>query len=207
MAVIETDTAWWAILLSYLMLVGFTVGIGLRDNDWDTVSDMVARADRTLHGFAMVTILVIICQVYWVYTQLQRWVKRLNGWKTFPFQLFLIATGTAASVVGTAGFGIVSTNLSADQHYNFAATGFSGVLLYLFGILLLEFSSYAPASEDAPAPHSRTFGALFWAVAMMSLIMLGLDEPFWWEYILITSLHMSALAFTIPMHHRLFYAI
>lgn len=203
MAVCETDTAWWAIMLSYLMISGFTIGIGLRDKSWDTVSDMVARADMTLHGFAMVTILVIICQGYWLFSQIQRWTKRVKSWYEHPIPSALIGIGAVCSTVGAAGFGIVSTTVSEDQHLQFAAVSFVGVLLYLFGIGLLTVH----LRSDDPSPHSPEQGACWWALAVLSLILLALDYPFWWEYVLITSLHLSALSFTIPMSHRLFFRI
>jgi hypothetical protein len=185
------------------MVLGFTVGIGLRDGTFDTVSAMVARADLTLHGFAMVTVAMVACQAYWVYTQLQRWGmlhrQAGGGWSKHIVASTCIALGSLGGIVGSLGFGIVSTNLEQEQHLRFAGIAFSGSLLYLIG--------FAYLSRKAETVHSSNLG-IFWIVlGICCLVLLAYDGEFWWEYILVTALHVAALALTIPMEHRIFYTL
>lgn len=222
MAVIETDDAWWAIVVSYCILLGFTVGIGLRDNSWDTISSMVARSELTLTGFAMATLFITACQIYWVKSQFTRWSSNGVKWTLVPLESTLVTVGIIMSVVGTLGFGVVSTKLLPDEHLRFAATSFIGVLLYQLGIALLSVynDQLAKAPQGSalhnlsfwiarkhPQPHSPWVGLVFWTIGVVSLVMLGQDKPYWWEYILVTSLHVSALAFTIPPAQRIYFMV
>lgn len=206
----ETDPAWWAIVVSYSMVLGFTLGIGLRDNRWDTISEMVARADLTLHGFAMVTLAMVVCQVYWIRLQIERWtkkpaegaVKSSAPWLTHPFTTAFIALGAIGSTVGTLGFGVVSQNLSNEDHIRFAGVAFTSALLYLAGFLAL---SKQTDRSDTPDPlHAATF---LLALAAVSLVMLWQDKGYGWEYVLVTALHGGALALTRPNAHPIFYNI
>lgn len=218
MIVCETDPAWWAILLSYSMILGFTLGVGLSSQPWDTISTMVAREELTLHGFAMVVVAMVLCQVYWVRTQLQRWGKlhkhnKLKAvgppeatdpriptqghWSAHPLAATCIAIGSVCSVVGSLGFGIVSTNLKPDQHLHFAGVAFGGVLLYLVGF------AYLGANQEHQ--HAKGLGAGLLLASAVCLWQLANDKQFWWEYILVSALHGGALALTVPLEHRIFY--
>lgn len=210
MVYVETDPAWWAIVVSYSMVLGFTLGIGLRDNRWDTISEMVARADLTLHGFAMVTVSMLGCQVYWIRLQIERWTKKpADGavkssapWLRHPFTTACIALGAIGSTVGTLGFGIVSRNLSKEDHIRFAGVAFTSVLLYLLGFFKLSVASVATTT-----PHSSRAAALLLALAGLSLVMLWQDKGYGWEYVLVTALHGGALALTRPNAHPILYEI
>ena len=227
MTVCETDPAWWAIVISYSMVLGFTVGVGLSSQPWDTISSMVAREELTLHGFAMVVVAMVACQVYWVRSQVQRWGKLHNGklveqkdnvvpvrlpdpriptqgnWSAHPLAATCIAIGSVCSVVGSLGFGIVSTNLEPDQHLHFAGVAFGGVLLYLVGFAYLgQNQELAP---ERAKQLSRGLGTALLILSAFCLWQLANDEKFWWEYILVSALHGGALALTVPLEHRIFY--
>ena len=222
MTVCETDPAWWAIVISYSMVLGFTVGVGLSSQPWDTISAMVAREELTLHGFAMVVVAMVACQVYWVRSQLQRWGKlhkhnklvvqekavaaleatdpripTQKNWSKHPLAATCIAIGSVCSVVGSLGFGIVSTNLKPDQHLHFAGVAFGGVLLYLVG--------FAYLGKNQEHQLARDLGAALLLLSAVCLWQLAKDEKFWWEYILVSALHGGALALTVPLEHRIFY--
>lgn len=210
MVYVETDPAWWAIVVSYSMVLGFTLGIGLRDNRWDTISEMVARADLTLHGFAMVTVGMLGCQVYWIRLQIERWtekpadgaVKSSAPWLRHPFTTACIALGAIGSTVGTLGFGIVSRNLSKEDHIRFAGVAFTSVLLYLVGFFALRHQT--PRDD---ALHSSHAAALLLVLAALSLVMLWQDKGYEWEYVLVTALHGSALSLTLPNAQPILYQI
>lgn len=210
MVYVETDPAWWAIVVSYSMVLGFTLGIGLRDNRWDTISEMVARADLTLHGFAMVTVGMLGCQVYWIRLQIERWtekpadgaVKSSAPWLRHPFTTACIALGAIGSTVGTLGFGIVSRNLSKEDHIRFAGVAFTSVLLYLVGFFALRHQT--PRDDTS---HSSHAAALLLVLAALSLVMLWQDKGYGWEYVLVTALHGSALSLTLPNAQPILYQI
>ena len=192
MAVVETDRAWWAVVLSLCTLVGFTIGIGLHDDSWDTISSMVARRELTLTAFAMATFLITVCQVYWLVSQVSRWQQ--HNVTAPPVVSTLLVVGMLMSIVGTLGFGVVSTKLLHDEHLRFAAVSFIGVLLYQLGIAWLSIFNTPDATSlgssargtitkwvqvGHASTHSPRLGVAFWSIAVASLIMLGLDEPFW----------------------------
>ena len=100
-------------------------------------------------------------------------------------------------MVGSLGFGIVSTNLEPDQHLHFAGVAFGGVLLYLVG-----FAFLGKIQEHQLA---RELGAVLLIVSAVCLGQLANDNGFVWEYILVSALHGGALALTVPLEHRIFY--
>ena len=204
MVQIETDPAWWAIVVSYSMVLGFTLGIGLRDDSWDTISSMVARAELTLHGFAMVTVGMLGCQLYWLRVQIERFTQatrtRTEPWLGDPIASTCIALGALGSTIGALGFGIVSKNLSEDDHIRFAGVAFCSVLLYLFGFLKLSLR------KESKVHGSRA--AMGWlALAALSLVLLWQDQGYAWEYVLVTALHGGALALTYPNAQPILYQI
>ena len=224
MVVIETDPAWWSIVVSYMIVSGFVIGIGLRDGSLATVSSMVARSPFTLHAFAMATLAIVACQMYWLHTQLERWAKPdFRFWYKRPVALTLVVIGAVGTTVGTLGFGVVSTDLSETKHIRFAATSFVAVLFFELGILLVavEDTPYAKVAKEQPSkpaaqpiaeeypgePRYMDTAVIMWILAVVSLVLFGLDEPYFWEYILITALHACALSVTKPLPHRIFYEI
>jgi len=222
MTICETDPAWWAIVLSYCMITCFTAGIGVREGALDTISSMVALSELTLNGFAMVTVAMLACQVYWVYSQVQRWSKAMaptvlehgssagapplgpkaRSWSLHPVASTCIAVGAICGTVGTLGFGIASTTLHPHAHVRFAASSFIGSILYLCGFAVL-----ASSARSGARVHSLTYAVCLIGVSISSLVSLAAGYPFWHEYILVTALHFAALALTIPMEHRLLYYI
>jgi len=208
------------------MVFGFTVGIAVRDDlPLDTISTLVAREPLTLHGFAMVTVAMVACQIYWVRSQVQRWGKlhkgelvgqqdsvtmsplpdpripTTDGWSQHPVASTCIALGSVCSVVGSLGYGIVSTNLEPEQHERFAGVAFGGVFLYLVGFAFLG----REAKAKATSVNSFWTGTVLLVLSAICLYQLAKGEKYWWEYILVSALHGGALALTIPLEHRIFY--
>jgi hypothetical protein len=151
----------------------------------------------------MVTVAMVACQVYWVYTQLQRWGylhrQAGGGWSKHIVASTCIALGSLGAMVGSLGFGIVSTNLKQEQHLRFAGVAFSGSLLYLIG--------FAYLSHKSDQVHSIGLGIFLIVLGTCCLVLLAYGGEFWWEYILVTALHAAALALTIPLEHRIFYTL
>jgi hypothetical protein len=233
MTVCETDPAWWSIVVSYCMVFGFTVGIAVRDDlPLDTISTLVAREPLTLHGFAMVTVAMVACQIYWVRSQVQRWGKlhkgelvgqpkgvatleadpRLDpripttdGWSQHPVASTCIALGSVCSVVGSLGYGIVSTNLEPEQHERFAGVAFGGVFLYLVGFAYLGFTVRWTKKRAVQSYWTLGTGTALLVLSAICLYQLAKGDEYWWEYILVSALHGGALALTVPLEHRIFY--
>jgi hypothetical protein len=222
MAVLEYDYVWLSIVLVLVTCMGFIVGPGLDTNDWDTISTMVSRDDKLVRGFAMACVLILACQLYYVYHMLLRWQyreKKLRelaakktagddsslGLRHYPLSLGAVYVGTISSVAGTIGFGIVSMDISEEQHTRFAGVAFGSVLLYLAGFLALarELEDVNPPEP----PHNLDVARVSWLAAVVCLVLLGAGYPFYWEYILVFFSCVCAVTLTIPAQHRLFVTV
>jgi len=213
MTVIEYDYVWLSIVLVLVTCMGFIVGPGLDTNDWDTISTMVSRDGKLVRGFAMACVLILACQLYYVYHMLLRWQHRERelkstrtlGLRHYPLSLGAVYVGTICSAAGTIGFGIVSMDISEEQHTRFAGVAFGSVLLYLAGFMSLA-RDLGDSNPPEP-PHNLTVALWSWVGAVVCLILLAAGYSFYWEYILVLFSCVCAVTLTIPAQHRLFSTI
>jgi len=210
MAVLEYDYVWLSIVVVLVTCMGFILGPGLGTNNWDTISTMVSRDDKLVRGFAMACVLILACQLYYVYHMLLRWQHRARqlkptrtlGLRHYPLSLGAVYVGTICSAAGTIGFGIVSMDISEDDHTRFAGVAFGAVLLYLAGFLALA-NDLKDTTPPEP-PHNLDVARLSWVGAVVCLVLLGAGHKFYWEYILVFTSCVCAVTLTIPAQHRLF---
>lgn len=205
---------WWAIVLSYVLLAGITVGAGITSDKWDTISYMVAQDTKTRNAFSLIAGVTLLCQGYWLQSQVRQWMQLANGpnvWvdgvmpaiqvrsryealQEFPFVTALISIGAVACTVGTVGLVVWSQNLDADNHLRYAAVMFVGTLMYELGVIALYV--FIPLPHDLRQHVS--LARFFWIISVGHLIGLSASNSYWPEYVLVTSLHGCALSLTLP---------
>lgn len=210
------EPEWWAIILSYLLFAGITVGIGVATNDWDTISAMVARDTKTRNAFSFIAGLSLLLQGYWLYRQIVAWSAYVSGptrstgvmpaievrtpgsgWMRYRFTATLLALGAVSCTVGTIGLVVWSQNVDKSNHLRYAGAMFVGTLVYQLGLFMLWV--FVPL----PMAMRTTMGSirLMWFASLGCLIGLWQSDSYWLEYIVVTTLHGGALALTIFRRH------
>lgn len=214
MVLLEFDWVWFAIMLVLLLTTGFVVGAGMAGVDLDTLSTMVTHDPKLTNGFAMACVIIILCIVYYVWQMLLRWQKRYKeikgngeklGMHKFPLTLGAIYLGAVASIIGIAGFGVVSMNVSEETHTHFAGLAFGSILMFLAGFLSLAWQM--KGTEASEPPHSVTIATAAWIFSAVSLYLLATSEKYYWEYTLVVAACVCAVTVTIPADHPLLYTV
>ena len=139
------------------------------------------------------------------YSQDQKAPSPPLGIRKFPLTLGAIYLGAVTSTIGIAGFGVVSMKVSEEIHTRFAGLAFGSILMFLAGFLSLAWQM---KDTDAPeTPHNRVIASAAWILSAVSLYLLGMDEGYYWEYVLVVAACVCAVTVTIPSQHRLFYTM
>ena len=186
---IKLDPVWWSIIISYALVFSATIVGRYYGDDWSTISTMVTRNARLLNWFAMAIFAMLVCQMYYVYMMIRRSKVALIKW---PFTTSLIALGTIASIAGSLGFGIVSTNISESEHGRFAGAAFGGVTAYVTGFCILA---------------KRPVAVVFLMCVYACILGFAIDGNPVYEYGLVTGLHAAALALVPEDAHPLLYTL
>ena len=216
MVLLEFDWVWFAIMLVLLLTTGFVVGAGMAGVDLDTLSTMVTHDPKLTNGFAMACVIIILCIVYYVWQMLLRWQKRYQeikgsgeklGMRKFPLTLGAIYLGAVASIIGIAGFGVVSMNVSEETHTHFAGLAFGSILMFLAGFLSLAWQMKGTKPGELEPPHSVTIATAAWIFSAVSIYLLATSEKYYWEYTLVVAACVCAVTVTIPADHPLLYTV
>ena len=204
--------AFWAIVITFVLLLTVTIAGYLHGEKWNAISDMVTRNPRLLNAFALTVGVMTICQAFYVVTMYRRWIRRaaLYGHKPVYAPAAPVFIGFLMSVGGSWGFAIVSTNIDEPAHVTYAVVAFTGIYIYLFTFGVLAW--YYPNGNGAPG---EVHGSALWphvaaaclAVPFVALLVYGIahwaGDPisstydYVWEFLFVTSMLLAALALYI----------
>jgi len=211
--------AFWAIVLTAALLLTATIAGYLSGNSLNTISDMITRSPRLRNAFAMFIGVIVVCQGFYVYEMHKRWTQRAALYTThnrLRGTTAIIALGYLASLGGSVGFAIVSTDIDKSEHVTYAGTAFVGIYVYLLAFTYLAF--YYQDGNGARGEHGK--GAYWPLLAGISLdlpvlalivfaVANAMGEPFSrdydyvWEFIFVACMLVAALCLYIENQDKL----
>ena len=166
------------VTLNFLGVLACTLYGGLHsDKDWETISEMVARNDRLRHGFVgyvFLSTLLILAVVYTVIMRLEGIGGKLHGWVYLVWVTYAIAMG---SYLGAA---IESTDIDTDMHTSLSVAAFVGLLTLAALVVFLQWSH----------ARFRWLSVTVLLCAIASGLMYPITSDYYWEYVLVTLLHI-----------------
>ena len=143
----QPGPAFWAIVFSGVLLLCATVVGYLHGETWDTISTMITRSEKLKNAFSMFVGMIIVFQsfyVYNMYNRVCRIAKARMGHEPTYAPALIVFISWMASVLGSAGFAINSTDIAASAHKVYAATAFLGVYIYLAAFYAAAYYYAAP---------------------------------------------------------------
>lgn len=149
--------AFWAIVVSGILLMVAAVAGYISSPRVDTISEMITNSERTQNGFSLIVGIIIVCLLgygwvmYHRLKQVTRHVHTLLAGTLIGFAMF---------VGGAAGFVVNSTDLSASTHTTFAAVSFIGMYVFL---LTFQYISWRAAPS---------FGGVLWPDGAMAFLFI-----------------------------------
>lgn len=203
--------AFWAILVTAVLLTTVTMAGYAHDMSWDTISDMITRSDRLRNTFALFTGFILVCQGYYVVTMYRRWATRAALYKHHSpiyFSTAFVTLGYLLSFAGSVGFAIVSTDISEDEHLVYAGIAFTGIYMYLLafgGLASYYHNGNGAADEVGGAALWPMASSLFLLVPVATSIVYAIDHYYFdasfsreyayvWEFIFVISMLGAALS-------------
>ena len=170
------------VVLNFIGVLACTLYGGLRDGArWDTISDMISRDDRLRHGFVVYVILSCFVIAVALAVVVQRAME--NHLLERPGYVYAIAVVYLITVGAYVAAAITSSDIDVDQHTSAAAVAFAG--------LLLVSAMLSAAQWSITKSKWWALGAL--AVAVGSGLAYLVTSTYYWEYVLVSFLHVTWL--------------
>lgn len=194
--------AFWAIVVTAVLLSVAAFAGYMHGNSWDTISKMITRNERLQNAFAMFIGMIIMCQGYYVLTMYKRLseVAKQQGDEPTYAPPLLVSLGYTASLAGAAGFAIVSTDISESTHTVYATIAFIGLYVYL-----LAFAATAYYYRRVPGfgvlwPKMAAFFLLAPVIALVVYASVSVSSEYLyvWEFIFLASMMGAACSLYVP---------
>ena len=149
--------AFWAIIVSAILLMVAAVAGYISSPRVDTISEMITNSERTQNGFSLIVGIIIVCLLGYGWVMYHR-LKQV----TLHVHVLLAGTlvGFAMFAGGAAGFVVNSTDLSSSTHQTFAAVSFIGMYVFL---LTFQYISWRAAPR---------FGGVLWPDGAMAFLFI-----------------------------------
>jgi uncharacterized membrane protein len=212
--------AFWAIVLTAALLLTATIAGYLSGDSWNTISDMITRSPRLRNAFSLFVGVIVVCQGFYVYEMHKHWTQRAALYKThnkLRGTTAIIALGYLASLGGSVGFAIVSTDIDKSEHVVYAGTAFIGIYVFLVAFTYLAFY-YQEGNGTCNDEHGK--GA-YWPllagisldIPVLALIVYAIsdamgeplshDYDYVWEFIFVACMLVASLCLYIESQDNL----
>jgi len=211
--------AFWAIVLTAALLLTATIAGYLSGDSWNTISDMITRSPRLRNAFALFVGVIVVCQGFYVYEMHKRWTQRAALYRThnkLRGTTAIIALGYLASLGGSVGFAIVSTDIDKSEHIVYAGTAFTGIYVFLVAFTYLAFY-YQEDNKDCNDHGKGAYWPLLAGISLdipvLALIVYAVSdamgEPlsrnydYVWEFIFVTCMLVASLCLYLESQDNL----
>ncbi len=211
--------AFWAIVLTTVLLLTATIAGYLSGDSWATISEMITRSPRLRNAFSLFVGVIVACQGFYVYKMHQRWTQRAALYTThnkLKGTTAFIVIGYIASFAGSVGFAIVSTDIDQSQHIVYAGTAFVGIYVYLTAFTYLAFfyqNGNGDCTENGKAAYWPQLAGVMLDIPVMALVLyavsdaigkpLSRDYDYVWEFIFVGCMLVAALCLYIESQANL----
>jgi len=192
--------AFWAIVLTAVLLSVATVAGYMHGNTWDTISKMITRSERLQNAFAMFIGMIIMCQGFYVLTMYRRLTEtaREQGDEPTYAPALLVSLGYLASLGGSAGFAIVSTDISEDTHTVYATIAFIGLYVYLLSFAATAYYYRANCRVLWPKMAALFLFAPVVAMLVYKATSVSSEYLYAWEFIFAGSMLGASCSLFVP---------
>lgn len=199
---VDSDVIKWVAIIDYLAVVAFAIGGAsmkstFNNKTWelDTVSRMVTRSSGIQNGFAVFTIASVIVITLAINTIIYRVGD--SKYRIEYHEQLKYATWVALfiSAISMIGLGVASLEVDEAIHTNMAGSAFTALYIALFLTTCIS-------ERTLEWPYVSWGFLLVGLSSLIALATYALDDReegegnpgYYWEYILITALHVVLLS-------------
>ena len=164
------------VAISWLCIAVCTViGAASGDRSIKTISTMITRDNRLKIAFGMTVLLSLLCNGVVLYGMIR---TRVHSIKRLIMGVYALA-GVALLVLG-----VVTTKNDAVTHRIMASVAFTGLIIAITAVF---------ESGRRYVVHIRTASSAVATMVLSAILYVATKEP-WFEFVLVTSLHVSIAA-------------